>query len=342
MDSSSERTPRTPSTLAGRLKELFPEASGVSRKNWLARGRVSVNGRVVRDGRAAVAIGDLVALGGETVARVVLPLPLRLVYEDEYLLVVDKSADLLTIATKSERERTAFHMVWSYLAQSRPKARPLIVHRLDRQTSGLLVLAKSTAAKRDLQAQFRERSVTRHYHAVVEGRVIAEGGTLEDSLLQSSSLRVRPAGRGEAGGRRAITRFRVRQRRATATALDLELGTGRRHQIRVQLAAAGHPIVGDHAYGATTDPLKRLCLHATSLGFIHPGSGRPVHFDSPAPPGFMRVGGRPRPAVETDSERRPAPPADRGDGPTLGVAPGRHRGAVPGAGALRQGAPRRR
>lgn len=284
-----------PLTVAGRLKELFPEASGVSRKDWLARGRVCLNGRVVRDGRIAVASGDRVTLGSQTVARVVLSPPLRLVYEDAHLLVIDKAADLLTIATESERERTAFRLVWSYLAQGRPPARPLIVHRLDRQTSGLLVLAKSTAAKRHLQAQFKARSVTRHYHAVVEGRVIADAGTLEDSILQSASLRVRPAGRGEVGGRLAITRYRVCERRATATALDLALGTGRRHQIRVQLAAVGHPVVGDHAYGATSDPLKRLCLHATMLGFIHPGTGNPVHFDSPPPPAFARVGGRAEP-----------------------------------------------
>jgi 23S rRNA pseudouridine1911/1915/1917 synthase len=295
MNSSRQQIPRMPLTVAGRLKELFPEASGVSRKDWLARGRVCVNGRVVRDGRTVVASGDRVTLGSETVARVILSPPLRLVYEDEHLLVIDKSADLLTIATESERERTAFRMVWSYLAQARPPARPLIVHRLDRQTSGLLVLAKSATAKRHLQAQFKARSVTRHYHAVVEGTVRADAGTLEDSILQTSSLRVRPAGRGEAGARLAITSYRVRERRATATALDLALGTGRRHQIRVQLAAAGHPVVGDRAYGATTDPLKRLCLHATMLGFIHPESGSPVHFDSPPPPGFTRVGRRVEP-----------------------------------------------
>jgi len=295
MVSPSERIPRTALTVAGRLKELFPEASGVSRKDWLARGRVSLNGRVVRDGRTAVASGDRVVLGGETVARVVLSPPLRLVFEDAHILVIDKPADLLTIATDSERERTAFRLVWSYLAQARPPVRPLIVHRLDRQTSGLLVLAKSGEAKRHLQAQFKARSVTRHYHAVVEGAVAADAGTLEGTLLQTASLRVRPADRGEAGARLAITRYRVRERRAAATALDLELGTGRRHQIRVQLAAAGHPVVGDHAYGAATDPLKRLCLHATMLGFIHPENGSPVHFESPRPAGFTQVGRRVEP-----------------------------------------------
>jgi|SRR5579862_7296514 len=277
-------------TLAERLKELFPEASGVSRKDWLAHGRVTVNGRVVRDGRTIVAADARVGLGMETVARVLLAAPLRLVYEDEHLLVIEKPADLLTIATESEREHTAYRMVWTYLAAARPPTRPLIVHRLDRQTSGLLVLAKSTEAKRHIQEQFAARTVARGYMAIVEGRVAAEAGALEGKILQSRSLRVRAAGPAEAGARLAITRYRVRERRAAVTVLDITLGTGRRHQIRVQLAAAGHPVVGDRAYGATTDPIHRLALHATILGFVHPGTGAAVRFESRAPGAFARVG----------------------------------------------------
>src|SRR5690242_4174956 len=138
-------------TLADRLKELFPEASGVSRKDWLRHGRVSVNGTVVRDGRTPLAAEARVALGDETVVRVRLSHPLKLVHEDAHLLVIEKPADLLTIATDAEQERTAYRMVFAYLGAARPPVRPLIVHRLDRQTSGLLVLAKSVDAKRRLQ-----------------------------------------------------------------------------------------------------------------------------------------------------------------------------------------------
>src|SRR5688500_8175409 len=105
-----------PATLANRLKALFPEASGVSRKDWLAHGRVTVNGTVVRDGRVEVAAGDTVRLGSETVARVSLPHPLKLVHEDEHVLVIEKPADLLTIATEKDEERTAYRMVFAYLA----------------------------------------------------------------------------------------------------------------------------------------------------------------------------------------------------------------------------------
>ncbi len=277
-------------TLGERLKALYPEASGVSRKDWLARGRVSVDGSVVRDGRTPVAPDARVVLGQETIARARLSHPLKLVHEDSQLLVVEKPVDLLTIATEAEQERTAFRMVFAYLAAARPPVRPFIVHRLDRQTSGLLVFAKSVDVKRRLQEQFAARSVTRGYVAIVEGRVAADEGVLEDRIVEGASLKVRRAGRGESGGRLAVTRYRVRERRAAVTVLDVTLGTGRRHQIRVQLAALGHPVVGDHTYHAATDPIRRLCLHATTLGFVHPATGAAVRFESPVPATFARVG----------------------------------------------------
>jgi len=276
-------------TLGARLQALYPDASGVSRKDWLARGRVTVNGEVVRDGRTVVADTDRIGLGDETVARVTLPHPLRLVHEDDHLIVVDKPADLLTIATDKEQDRTAYRMIFGYLASKRPPTRPLIVHRLDRQTSGLLVLAKSVPAKRALQQQFAGRTVTREYVAIVEGRVESDAGTLEDRIVQSSALKVRRAGTTEEGARLAVTRYRVRERGVATTLLDVTLGTGRRHQIRVQLAAMGHPVAGDRTYHATTDPIRRLCLHATGLGFVQPGTGKPVRYESGVPKAFGKA-----------------------------------------------------
>jgi 23S rRNA pseudouridine1911/1915/1917 synthase len=276
-------------TLSARLQALYPDASGVSRKDWLAHGRVTVNGAVVRDGRTVVADADRIGLGSETVARVTLPSPLRLVHEDDQLIVIEKPADLLTIATDHEQDRTAYRMVYGYLASKRPPTRPLIVHRLDRQTSGLLVLAKSVAAKRALQQQFAGRSVAREYVAVVEGRVSSDAGTLEDRIIQSKALKVRPAAASEEGARMAVTRYRVRDRGVATTLLDVSLGTGRRHQIRVQLAAMGHPVVGDRAYHAKTDPIRRLGLHATALGFVHPGTGKPVRYECAVPPAFRKA-----------------------------------------------------
>ena len=276
-------------TLANRLKALYPEASGVSRKDWLAHGRVTVDGTVVRDGRVEVRPDATIRLGAETVARVRLAHPLKLVHEDDHLLVIEKPADLLTIATDKDEERTAYRMIFAYLAAKRPPERPLIVHRLDRQTSGLLVFAKTVAAKRDLQSQFAARTVTRGYVAVVEGRVTADAGVLEDRITQGSTLRVRRARPDDADTKLAVTRYRVRERGQTMTFLDLTLGTGRRHQIRVQLASIGHPVVGDRSYHAKTDPIHRLCLHASTLAFTHPATGKTMQFESALPPGFARL-----------------------------------------------------
>ena len=262
-------------TLIERLRALYPEASGRSVKQWLEAGRVTVNGRACRDGRRALTATDAVALASRPSAP--FPRGLIRVHEDEALLVVVKPAGLLTIATDRERERTLYRLLWDYLAAGRE--RPFIVHRLDRETSGLLVLAKSETAKRALQAQLEARSVERVYVALVQGRPPAERGTLTSRLSQDRALRVRSADRG----RLAVTQYRVLERRRDRCLLELRLGTGRRHQIRVQLAEAGCPIVGDAAHGGPRGSAGRLCLHATRLGFVHPQSGEPVAFES-APP----------------------------------------------------------
>jgi 23S rRNA pseudouridine1911/1915/1917 synthase len=268
-------------TLLERLRELFPTASRRSVKQWLERGRVEVNGRPVREGATVVAAADRVTLGHRR--AVPFPTALRLVYEDADLLVIDKPAGLLTVATERGTARTAYRFIWEYLQGQRPPRRPFIVHRLDRETSGLLVFAKSVQAKRALQAQFEAREVERGYLAIVEGSLNDDEGRLESRLVEDRGLRVRPDPRG----RIAVTRYRVRQRRRDASVLDLSLETGRRHQIRVQLAERGHPILGDRQHGSRQNPFGRLCLHATRLGFAHPRTGAPMRFESTVPAGWL-------------------------------------------------------
>jgi 23S rRNA pseudouridine1911/1915/1917 synthase len=280
-------------TLIERLGTLFPESSRRSRKQWLELGRVRVNGDVVRRGDDEVSTDDRIELGAPPPPP--FPAALRRIYEDDAIIVIDKPPGLLTIASESERERTAYRMLSAYVAGPVPHGRSphrrerrvFIVHRLDRETSGLLVFAKTGEAKRVLQDQFEARSVERRYIAIVEGRVKDESGTLKSRLRTDRSLRVRTARRRHEG-KEAITRYRVLEHRRESTVLELSLTTGRRGQIRAQLAALGHPIVGDVAYGATRDPLHRVCLHATHLAFQSVG-GRRMAFDSPAPGAFVRV-----------------------------------------------------
>lgn len=247
-----------------------------------------MNSRVVRRGDAPVATADRVALGAPPPPP--FPSQLRLIHEDEDLVVIDKPPGLLTIGTEHERERTAYRLLAEWLTGQpvRGPYRPrlFIVHRLDRETSGLLVFAKHATAKGTLQDQFRVRGVERVYVAVVEGSVRESEGTLRGRLREDASLRVRPS--RDARGKEAITRYRVLERRGDSTLLELSLETGRRGQIRAQLAASGHPILGDVEYGSRRNPLRRVCLHATRLAFVHPRGGR-VSFESAPPPSFRRV-----------------------------------------------------
>lgn len=271
-------------TLLERLATLYPGSSRRSRKQWLELGRVRVNGEVVRRGDDTVGDADRVELGAPPPPA--FPAALRRVFEDDDILVIDKPPGLLTIATEREREKTAYRMLAEYIAGQRGR-RLFIVHRLDRETSGLLVFAKSGAAKRALQAQFEARTVDRRYVAVVEGRLAELAGVLKSRLRVDRSLRVRPTRRRDEG-KEAITSYRVVDQRRDAAVVELSLTTGRRGQIRAQLAAMDHPIVGDTAYGSRRDPLRRVCLHATRLSFRGPG-GRRVSFESPAPSSFGRI-----------------------------------------------------
>ena len=269
-----------PARLIYRLQALFPHASRTTLRGWLARGRVRVNGEVARRADAPVAAADRVTLGPPPPPP--FPSELRLVHAEDDWLVVDKPAGLLTIATERERERTAYRLLSDWLAAAPAPRRAFIVHRLDRETSGLLVFATSPDAKRGLQRQFAARTAERVYVAVVEGRVREDSGTLRGRLAQGCDLRVR----ARAAGKEAITRYRVLERHRDATVLQLTLVTGRRGQLRAQLADLGHPIVGDAEYGSRRNPLRRVCLHAVRLGFTD-RHGRMRRFDSPPPRTFF-------------------------------------------------------
>ena len=336
-------TPPTP--ILARLREEFPASSGRRLRAWLVAGRVRVAGQIVRDPRTPVAPAERVTLGPAP-PPALSPL-LRLVHEDSALLVIEKPPGLLTIGTEHERERTAYRLVWAYLKGARQPRRPFIVHRLDRETSGLLVVAKTLEAKQSLQMQFAAGMAERRYVAIVEGVVATDEGTLRDVLLEERSLRVRPVDPSRPlprGGRAriAITRYRVIERRADVTRVALRLGTGRRHQIRVQLAKLGHPIVGDDRHGARRDPLRRLCLHATRLAFRHPDSGAPAEFDSAPPPAFADVG-RPAERGRPPSAPGPPPPPSRPRSDRDAVRrPGRPGRRRPGSSSPRRGLPRPR
>jgi 23S rRNA pseudouridine1911/1915/1917 synthase len=269
------------------LGRLLAGASGRTRKQMLAAGRVRVNGATARSARTVLDPGDVVEVASRA-PRAALPAGIELVYEDEDVIVVDKPAGLLTIATERERQRTVYAHLTARARAGRPPGRVFVVHRLDRLASGLLVFATSPAAKRALQGQFAAHTVERTYLAVVEGRLAGPSGTVRSRLLDDAPGRVRES-HDPGRGRPAVTHWRVVRAGARHTLLEATLETGRRNQIRVHLAGLGHPVAGDPAYGARTDPFARLALHAHVLGFEHPGRGERMRFVSPAPRDFAKL-----------------------------------------------------
>jgi 23S rRNA pseudouridine1911/1915/1917 synthase len=252
----------------------------------LAQGRVRLNGTVCKLANRRAGAGDVLEIG-ECAASPQRIHGLEIVYEDEDLLVIQKPAGLLTVATLHERERTAYAYLREYLREPPKKQRVFIVHRLDKFVSGLLVFAKSEAVKAGLQAQFEKHNIQRGYWAVVEGRVEKDKGTIRSRLAQDRSLRMHSTKDPQAG-RVAVTHYRVLRRLPEMTCLEITLETGRKNQIRVHLSEMGHPIVGDQAYGSKTDPLGRMGLHAFRLGFIHPRRGTSLQFKTDPPPEFRR------------------------------------------------------
>jgi RluA family pseudouridine synthase len=205
------------------------------------------------------------------------------IHEDKDLIIVDKPAGLLSIASDRESERTVYSYLMDHVRESSKSARVWIVHRLDQETSGLMLLAKSEEVKRQIQEAWGD--VEKKYNAIVEGRPPADSGTIENELDESDPYRVRSASRSELT-RHAITQYRVVRHAGPVTWVELDLITGRRHQIRVHLAEVGCPIVGDKRYGASANPIKRLALQAKFLQFTHPKTAAKLTFELPLPGEF--------------------------------------------------------
>jgi 23S rRNA pseudouridine1911/1915/1917 synthase len=205
---------------------------------------------------------------------------LKIIHLDDAVVVVDKPAGLLSMGSQREKERTAHRLLNEYLktlTRSRLQ-QAFIVHRLDRETSGLMVFARNQSTQAILQQNWKK--VAKKYLAVVEGAPANGQGTLKDQLVESNSFMVH---RVDKGGELAITHYRVLRRHRDKSLLELTLETGRKNQVRVQLAALGHPIIGDRKYGASTDPARRLALHSCELKFRHPVSGASIEFHSGLP-----------------------------------------------------------
>ena len=225
--------------------------------------------------------GDIVTIasGKQVHPASIERLGLKIVYLDDHIVVVDKRAGLLSMGSEGEKERTAHRILNDHLKAltGTQSQTAFIVHRLDRETSGLMIFARSRAIQAELQQNWK--AVTKKYLAIVEGIPSKDEGTLRDNLVESKSLRMH---RVERGGELAITHYRVVQKGRANSLLEITLETGRKNQIRVQMAGFGHPIAGDRKYGATTDPARRLALHSCGAEVPPSGLGHLNELQQPA------------------------------------------------------------
>jgi 23S rRNA pseudouridine1911/1915/1917 synthase len=274
------------------LARMFPEHSRSRLQGWIKAGLIRVDG--------AAADAKRKVLGGEVVELAVPPAPtlssaaediaLSIVFEDEHLVVIDKPAGLVVHPGSGNPGGTLMNALLHHAPQLAAIPRAGIVHRLDKETSGLLVVAKTLEAQTDLVRQLQARSVKRHYLALALGRVARDG--IVDAPIGRHPVSRTKMAVAKSGGRDARTHYHVLERFEKATLLECRLETGRTHQIREHLASIGHPLAGDPAYGKTRsgdarlDAFRRQALHAWRLALIHPGTHEEMGWESPLPQDF--------------------------------------------------------
>lgn len=273
------------------LPFLLIKIRGKSRnavKNLLKNRQVLVNDSVETLHNTPLKPGDIVTVlpPGQGAPA---PLPFPICYSDPYLLAIEKPPGLLSVATDRERTRTAYRLVSDELRLQDPQSHIYVVHRLDQDTSGLLLFSKSLEVKEKLQENWDSLVRTRGYLAVVSGCPTEREGLCRSWLRETKTHLVYSSETPCKDGKEAITEYRVRKTNGTYTLLELFLQTGRKNQIRVHMKDLGCPVVGDKRYGGEKSPIGRLCLHAHALTFTHPVTGETVSLTSRKPRDFNRL-----------------------------------------------------
>ena len=283
------QTEETPGLLAF-VTSKMPDAKRNDLKKWLKFGHLMVNGSVTTAFDAEIHPGDWVELNLSRPFVVFKHPRLKIVYEDDDIIVVDKGYGLLSVDTDSDRkEDTAYAILRNYVKKVDPSQKIFIVHRLDRHTSGLMMFAKSMEAKERMQHNWNNMVLDRTYVAVLEGIVENDEGVIKSYLGETSRHEVYSTSDAKEGSKLAVTRYKVLKRGRNYTLAEFSLDTGRKNQIRVHARELGHPIAGDRRYGAKTSPINRLCLLARTLRFAHPITRKDMRFEVPVPPKFWKI-----------------------------------------------------
>lgn len=276
---------------SGLLDFLLKQLTDRSRNNvksLLTNKIVSVNGKTVTRHDHLLQPGQTVRITSPEHMQKKQFKQLKIIYEDDDLIAIDKPAGLLSIATAKENEKTAYHLMTDYVRIGNQKARIFVVHRLDRDTSGTLIAAKNEKLKLALQDNWSDLVTTRSYTAVVEGVLRKKSGQIKSWIKETKTLLSYSSG-VPGDGQEAVTNYEVINENQDYSLLKITIETGRKNQIRVQMKELGHPVAGDKKYGAKTNPLGRLCLHADKLVLLHPFSNKLMTFESTVPNSFLTL-----------------------------------------------------
>ncbi|RXZ84140.1 RluA family pseudouridine synthase [Paenibacillaceae bacterium] len=263
-------------------------------KSMLARGQISVDGKPIKVYNHPLQPGQTVAVSKNAPPEAPAFIGLTIIYEDKDIIVIRKEAGLLSVASDKGEELTAYRQLTAHVRTSQPTNRIFVVHRLDRDTSGLMMFAKTEAVKLKLQNEWQDLIKERIYVALVEGKVRKKEGTVSSWLKESKTLKMYSSFH-EGDGQHAVTHYRVLQTSSRCSLLEVQLETGRKNQIRVHMEDIGHPVSGDKKYGARAKIIGRLGLHARVLAFTHPTSAKDMRFETDIPPQFLK------PFIETSS-----------------------------------------
>ncbi len=270
------------------LISVMPDRKRTAIKSLLAHNQIAVNGLPVTQFDTPLKPGDEVKANLSREFRVFYNRRLKIVYEDNDIIVVNKGYGLLSMGNDKVKDGTAYSILQEYLKWQDPRNKLFIVHRLDRDTSGLMVFAKNVEAKERLQHNWNNMVLSRKYLAVVEGQPEPAEGEVRSYLAENSRYEVYSTD-DPSEGQLAVTRYRTLKSRHGYSLMEVELDTGRKNQIRVHMKDLGHPISGDRRYGAKTSPIHRMALHAQTLRFIHPVTRKDMNFTTPVPASFARM-----------------------------------------------------
>jgi len=257
-------------------------------KTLLKDGQVLVDGDPITQYNYTVTPGQKVELSRNKIAKQKTYRGISIVYEDSDVIVVNKHAGTLSVATDNKEKHTAYTILYDHVKTKNPKAKIFVVHRLDRETSGLMVFAKSPQVQKSLQENWNSVVRERTYFAVIEGVPEPTAGDISSYLREAGDHKVYSSLSGD-DGKYATTHYELVKTTGDFSLLKLNLRTGRKNQIRVHLQDIGHPIVGDRKYGSMVNPIGRLALHAGVLAFQHPVNRRELHFSAAVPRKFSEL-----------------------------------------------------